>query len=67
MRPPEVIHLPLTIAGWAAGKITSQPRRGRFITDRCYNFAPRRRKALVMTETELKLMAALASMGLSSQ
>src|SRR5258707_9719119 len=32
-----------------------------------YSAALRRRRALAITETELKLMAALASMGLSSQ
>src|SRR3989441_12353622 len=33
----------------------------------CYSEALRRRSALAMTETELKLIAALASIGLSSQ
>ena len=32
-----------------------------------YNFGLRRRRALVITETELKLMAAAAKMGLSSR
>ncbi len=32
-----------------------------------YSFAWRRRRALVITETELKLMAAAAKMGLSSR
>ncbi len=47
-----------------------QPLDRREIPDRirlAYRETRRRRNALAMTETELKLIAALASMGLSNQ
>jgi len=52
----------------APNKITfTVPRSFLNLAAKNYKFAFRKRRALAITETELRLIAALASMGLSSQ
>ena len=66
--PARIRHVPILVAAGSTSR-SYQLYLGKigFLAPRRYSFTFLRRSALVITETELKLMAAPAIMGLSSR